>query len=280
MGSIKRHFAHVPYDGDELNIHYRQYNHPHEESETVILLHPSPLSSGFMLPMIELFGQYTHVIALDTPGNGESDPLSGKVEGLSGFTGVLASFLEELNLGSVIIYGNATGAQIAIEFAKAYPEKVSRLLLENVAWFYPEEHDSLFGEYFPSLSPQSDGQHLSLAWSIASSLFCRFPWYEADLDAEDTNIPPKEVIHQTVMDYLKAGNGYDLAYRAALNNERPEQLAMVERPTDIVLWPDSIIYPYCKRLTTASLPENIRIHETATGLDSRLQYLERLIKKE
>ena len=98
-------------------IHYRHQG----QGYPVILLHPSPLSSAFMTPLITAWSANCHCLAWDTPGYGQSDPLPGEDLSLSPYVESLAGFIRTLELEPPVIYGSATGAQIAIEFGKTYP---------------------------------------------------------------------------------------------------------------------------------------------------------------
>jgi len=264
--------------GDTINIKYLKSG---SGNKTLIVLHPSPLSANFMKPFIQLASQAGYqVYAWDAPGYGDSEALPTGGETLQEYTDALAKFMSSLNISSAAIYGNATGAQIAIEFSKAYPDLCDRVLLENAALFTDKERTEFFQHYFPDLSPKEDGSHLTLTWQMVNQLFQYFPWYDTSEQAKLASpIPPIEVIQATFNDYLKAGTGYANAYKAALNNERPEQIQAVTCKTDILLWQSSIIKKYCDRLLDIELPENIKLHQAETGMNARFDKLTELLKQ-
>ncbi|XQW83433.1 alpha/beta fold hydrolase [Thalassotalea piscium] len=267
-----RSFVSIEHQQSKLDIHYRTCG---DKSNTAIfLLHPSPLSSAFMVPLLKAFGQSHFAIAWDAPGYGDSSKLAQANGMLDNYIDCLAKFMDNLNIDKGIIYGNATGAQIAIEFAKKYPDKTVKLVLENVAVFHDDERASMLEQYFPDLTPCADGQHLQHTWKMVNNLFTYFPWYdESDSAKLTTPFPPLEVLQTTFVDYVKAGVNYADAYIAAINNERPEQLIQVAKPTEIVLWQDSIIFRFCQRLLTIDLPDNIQIHQVASGMETRVSKL-------
>lgn len=275
MTAITRHFAHVQLHGKLLNLHYRSCGD--KTAQAVVLLHPSPLSSAFVQPMLQMFGEKHYAVALDTPGNGDSDALEAHNPGLVDFVECLDSFIEALGLGSVILYGNATGAQIAVEYSKAHPQKVSRMILENAAIFEDHEREAFYQHYFPDLTPTECGGHVSQIWNITENLYQRFPWYDSESGlASKLPKPSAAMLNLTAMDYMKAGQSYDRAYKAALENERPEQIKSVTVPTSIILWEDGLIYPYSARLKTVDLPDNITLVEAASGLENRMDALRAL----
>ncbi|NMP30107.1 alpha/beta hydrolase [Thalassotalea sp. M1531] len=276
---ISRHFVKISALNQKINVHYRTAGESHLPK--LIVLHPSPLSSEFMQGIIEQFAAEYHVVAWDLPGYGDSDKLTQSSLSLVDYSNCLATFMEVLGISSAIIYGNATGAQLAIEFAKLFPQKSSKLLLENVAWFYPQERETLLANYFPDLSPKTDGSHLALMWKMANQLYQYFPWYDTSAQAKlSAPMPSQEVIMQTFKGYLKAGERYSDAYIAAINNEDPKQLAAVPIPVDILVWQHSIIYHYCQRLYDVELPENIQIHTESGDLMARYKQLVLLAKNQ
>ena len=124
---------------------------------------------------------------------------------------------KNLGVTEVALYGSATGAQIAIEFAKAYPEKCRQLILDNAAHFTDSERDDIMSRYFPSIEAQADGAHLQTAWTMAHGLFKWFPWYAQDHDhLIHDDEPPTAMVHATALAYLTAGKDYAQAYRRAV----------------------------------------------------------------
>ena len=158
----------------QWQIHYREAG----VGIPIILLHPSPTSSVFMEPLIELFARHGRAIAWDTPGYGQSDKLPCDTEGLDPYVQALNEFITRLGLDRPVIYGSATGAQLAIEYGKAYPKNTRGLILYNAAWFYDSERDAIMESYFPDISPQEDGSHLQLVWKMATQVYRYFPWYD------------------------------------------------------------------------------------------------------
>lgn len=256
-------------------IHYRSQGQGH----SVILLHPSPLSSSFMQPIMNVLSENHRVIAWDTPGYGQSDPLPENDGSLSPYVEALKLFIDELGLKDAVIYGSATGAQIAIEYAKAYPETINGIVLENAAWFFDSEREEILQHYFPEIEPQEDGSHLPFVWKIVNQLYHYFPWFDTSDSARVSCAEiPVSLKHQTLMEYFTAGKDYHLAYRAAFMNERPEQLRGVTIPTHIMRWESSILKKYVDRLDAADLPSNIEMKHADAGIENRFAVLKQSVK--
>lgn len=267
----RRAYADLPSGAGNWQLHYREAG----AGYPVVVLHPSPLSSAFMLPVLECLAGDARVIAWDAPGYGASDPLPGSGDpapegGLGPWVEALAAFIDSLGLEPPVVYGSATGAQIAIEFAKAHPQRTRGLLLENVAWFHADEVEEIMDGYFPDPTPSADGAHLLRLWRMASRSPRYFPWYserpEDDIRGED--LPPA-VAQALFNDHLRAGPGYAAAYRAAFRNEDAERLRAVPVETRIIRWDDGLIRRYSDRLDDASLPGHITMRFAGTGMAAR-----------
>lgn len=91
----------------------------------VVLLHNGVMDARAWDGQIEPFARSHRVVRYDSPGFGRSDPLKQDYRE----TEVLLSLLDERTLGRVALVGNSRGGRIAIDFALAYPERVSTLVL-------------------------------------------------------------------------------------------------------------------------------------------------------
>ncbi|GAB5415120.1 MAG: hypothetical protein Cons2KO_27230 [Congregibacter sp.] len=252
-------------------IHYRETGH---SDVSCVLLHPSPLSSESMIPVMQALSPQMRCVAWDTPGYGMSDPLPHEWSAgdLSPYVHALVAFIKALDLNRPILYGSATGAQIAIEFSKQHPQHCGGLLLENLALFSDEERASMLPAYFPKATPRDDGGHLSALWNMARDSTRYFPWYARGPEAERRSAyPDAQIINMITRDYLLAGSNYDRAYRAAFENESLAQLQAVTISTRIVLWEDGLLGEYGERLASAELPGNMLVRRAPAGMPQRMQ---------
>ncbi len=253
---IKKSYADLPYG----QTHYRTAG----QGEPVVLLHASPMSSAIMAPLINTLAEHSLVISPDTPGYGNSDPLSVDVlnaqDDLTPYAEWLKDFLDTLGFDKVSLYGSATGAQIGVEFARAYPQRLSQLVLDNAADFSQQECDDALEHYFPSIAPKPDGSHLMDVWNIAQSLTKWFPWYAQDDEHKVSDVDlPADIIHTTAMSYLTAGDDYAQAYRRAFVNEKAEYILKVTVPTTIIRAESSIVKKYVDRFDNYQWPDHIKM---------------------
>lgn len=268
MPQLLRHYATL---STGQQIHYLRAG----KGDTLLMLHPSPLSANSLMPLIPTMSALADIVAPDLPGYGHSDPLTTRQTGLTPYVEALKDFLDVIGIAQPVIYGNATGAQLAIVFANSYPERCRGLVLENTALFTDQERADFKQHYFPDLTPHVDGRHLQQVWQIVTGLFTAFPWYsQHQQDQLNMRLPTAATLQAIALDYLQAGSDYARAYIAAMDNEKPEPLLAVPVPTKILLWQDSILFAYSQRLLALPLPEHIECRPVASGFEQRLQALQ------
>jgi pimeloyl-ACP methyl ester carboxylesterase len=105
----------------DMDLHYEVQG----KGEAVVLIHSGGADLRdweFIAPQL---AQTYQVIAFDGRGAGQSPPLLEPAN----FVEDLRQLLDHLNLDRVILVGHSIGGQIATDFALAYPDRVTRLVL-------------------------------------------------------------------------------------------------------------------------------------------------------
>lgn len=116
---------------EDINIAYVDQG---QGSETIIFIH----GLGSYIPAwkknIDALSKDYRCIAIDLPGYGKSskNPHSGL---MSFYAGVIAKFMDKLELKDVTLAGHSMGGQIALVAALEYPQKVKNLILVDPAGF-------------------------------------------------------------------------------------------------------------------------------------------------
>jgi len=263
---IKKYYA----DQIQGQTHYRRSG----SGRPMVLLHASPMSSELMVPLIEVLAKRADVIAPDTPGYGQSNQLPkyllDSTDDLMPYVEWLRNFLDALGLDKIGLYGTATGAQIGIEFARTYPEKLDFLILDNAAHFSDEERQEITSEYFPSLQPKSDGSHLTDAWNMAQGVFTWFPWYRQDDEHRISKTsPPTQAVHATAMAYLTAGVDYAQAYKRAFFNEDANRVIDITVPVRVIRWDASVVKKYADLFDNFEWPDNVQMRACSGDMAER-----------
>jgi len=209
---IKRAFL----DTEDGQIHYRMGG----EGKPLLLLHMNPRSSDEFRELMPMFAQQgRQVIAMDLMGFGDSDK-PPRLYSVADYAKTAIALLDELGIKQTDILGNHTGAFVSGEIAVAYPDRVKKLILCNVAGFSEAGKAELMRRFKEGFVIQPDGSHLMERW-LARSRY----------------IGSAELNHRWVLDDLKCF-GYPLYAVWAVGNyciDAAERFRLIRCPT-LVLW--------------------------------------------
>jgi pimeloyl-ACP methyl ester carboxylesterase len=234
--TVRRAFVDVPFG----QMHYRHAG----SGPTLVLFHASPGSSKQLEPLIALLAKDFHVLAPDTPGNGDSSALPVPAPSISDYTQAMIEFLDALDLDMAHVYGTHTGACLASELALLVPSRVDKLIQDGVVIFSPQEREELIANYARPFEPNLNGTHLMDAFMFCRDQFIFFPWYANDKEhMRDAGLPSPEPLHAWVVEVLKAATTYHLAYRAAFAYPADQRLPLVKQPVLCVAASDDPLGP-------------------------------------
>ncbi len=121
---IRRRYA----DGRYGQVHIRE--NTAVAGVPLVCLHATAYSSRSFGALLEALDGVRHVIAVDTPGYGESDAPPGIVS-IAEYAAAIAEVLPD----RFDLFGYHTGVSIAAEIAIAEPERVERLILMGLPYF-------------------------------------------------------------------------------------------------------------------------------------------------
>jgi pimeloyl-ACP methyl ester carboxylesterase len=250
-GNITRHFVRV---GDR-EVHYRRVG----SGPPFVLFHVSPQNSSFVLPqMMPLAADYT-LIALDTPGYGESDGLGLPAPAMADYADAVAATFDALGIESAPVYGSHTGANVAVELARRSPGHVAGLILDGLSLSTPEVAQDRISRYAPPFTPTSDGAHLAWAWQHTRDQVLFWPWYEPHRANRLTgDVSSAEFIHDVVHAKMSAAD-YWLGYRAAFGHDSRDALRELGVDTYFV---------------TAESDEHTEIERSIEGLPDSVHFVD------
>ena len=247
---IRKRFVAV---GDRL-VHYRTAG----EGPPAVLLHDSPRSSALHLPLIESLSDAFTVIALDTPGYGHSDPLSGGPFEIADFSRALGEALDALGVRRAGFYAFHTGSKILLDFAIRCPERVSVAILDGLSIPLGGPDASHIARYMRPFLLDEDGAYVAREWTRLRDSSRWFPWFDRRTQTRIAGSPQTpEQLHQSFLDYFNSGPHYSDAYRAAMFYEAAPQLAHLRAPTVIMARSDDVLYSHLDRLP--DLPDCCRV---------------------
>ena len=116
----------------DIELHFTEQG----SGEPLVLLHGNGEDSSYFVNQIEAFKGSFRVLALDTRGHGKS-PRGTAPFTLEQFRDDLDAFLVAHGIGQAHLLGFSDGANIALLYALAHPEKVKSLVL-NGGNLFPE----------------------------------------------------------------------------------------------------------------------------------------------
>jgi len=197
----------------------------------VLLLHQSPLSSRDVLPMLGRLSATHTCIAPDTPGYGLSDPLPAGA-GMEAFAAAVIELADKLGLEQFAVYGLHTGAMIGLAVALHFPERVTVVAANGCLALSAAAREDMLARYLPAFNPTWDGAHLAWLWARLREQTLFFPWYRGEADCRMAyDVPSPAHLQAAALEFLRAGDHYRTAYRAALAFDAADALRRLKVPT-------------------------------------------------
>lgn len=223
--AIKRGFADV--EGGQ--IHYRTAG---AGGTPLVLIHASPGSAKSLEPLMAALAPSRRVIAPDTMGNGDSTGAMPEQPEIPFFAQRALQALDALGIERFDLYGTHTGGSIAAEIAIQAPNRVRKLILDGIGLYPDDLQAELLSRYAPAMQPDLHGAHMNWAWHFVRDTYMFWPWYATDAaHRRSIGLPPPEMLHDKVLDVLKAIGTYHLSYRAAFRYDKREQFKRLAVPT-------------------------------------------------
>ncbi len=253
--------AYVEVDG--RLVHFRHAG----SGSPILLVHQSPKSSAEFDALIQRWAMTNLVIAPDTPGFGQSDPLADAEPDVTDFAEALIGFLDALKIAEIAVYGFHSGAVFAVEAAKIAPNRFTAVACNGYAVWTDDEIRAFGEKYLPPFTPQAYGEHLTWLWARMREQRFFFPWYDVT-DAHRMKLPAAspDHLHANAMDMLYARDNYRIGYGAVVRAKRDVPTDDRAVPTLIVSFEGDPLQAHLTRL--GKLPHNWRIEACATQADT------------
>lgn len=113
-------------------IFYRVYGEEHAGPPLVLVMGYGGCMFAWPLQFVARLAEQFKVIIFDNRGTGRSAPLPPGIDlRMHHFAGDLKELLEHLNEPLANLFGYSMGGCVALEFAKMFPEKVNKLILQS-----------------------------------------------------------------------------------------------------------------------------------------------------
>lgn len=264
-GPIRRGFVRV---GGRA-VHYRVAG----TGPTVILLHDSPRSSRLHVETMRRLSGRFRVIALDTPGYGNSDPLDGPEPGIPDFAEALGEAIDALGLAGAPLYATHTSAKIALHYA-AGGGRPSRLVLDGIAIPTAAPDEAFIARYMRPFTIDATGAYLAAEWTRLRDMLRWFPWFDARAETRmPIDTPSDDWIAAYALDLFSAGGAYSSAYAAAMRYDPRPALRDVSVPTLIGARRDDVLFAALDRVPSDN--PALTVERLEADRDAWLAWIER-----
>ena len=166
---IERKFVPGPFG----QVHIRVANPEGETSRTpLVLFHPTPYSGDYFTAFMENLSKDRQVIAIDTPGYGDSDA-PDSLPTIRDYAESASAALEGLGFKrdgdlKIDVLGYHTGSLIAAELALIRPQLVRRIVLPGLPFFTGEGRKEAYDRNAKPDVIVKDGSHLIKKWEFST----------------------------------------------------------------------------------------------------------------
>lgn len=225
----------------------------------MLLLHGSPESGSALHSVAAALEDRFDVIAIDTPGNGLSEPLAEPEPDSEAFARHALAALDAFGIERAGLYGFHTGAGTAMSATLIAPERISALALDGYAVWTDAEREALLRDYCVVYEPVWDGSYLARIWARLEEQLIFFPWHDRRLAARmDLPPTPMETRLRRLRDWLTAWDRYPNAYLSAFRRQGEIGPDRTEVPTLIGAMARDPLDAHLDRLTNVATSVRLR----------------------
>jgi pimeloyl-ACP methyl ester carboxylesterase len=215
-------------------IHYTTWGEAGKPA--LVLLPQSANSAAMFADFAEILRDEFHLIAIEYPGSGWSEPLAGKIS-FGDIAAVCIEVLDHLGVTRAAFYGHHTGNKIAASIAAAYPDRTSHLIFVGQSHSIVasnEQRSGTVGRLRRKLLESEDAREAALVqWS---DLFNRInaKWWNEKVVRDIANDTRRAFVARKVADELLSAMSMPALYTANFAHDLEKDLRAVAAPTLII----------------------------------------------
>jgi|SRR6185312_3324300 len=135
-----------------IRLHYLDWGSP--DKPPFIMLHGIGRVAHQFDHLAPAFAPGYHVIAIDMRGHGDSGWSPEGAYVVEDYVKDLEAFVDKLNLRSLTLLGNSTGGRVVQVYAGLHPERMSRLIVEDVG---PERTNEIASAFTRQVQAEANG---------------------------------------------------------------------------------------------------------------------------
>lgn len=165
----------VPQDGMRIEVaDTRLHVVDRGKGPAVVLIHGlMGQMRNFSPELVEALVKEHRVILLDRPGSGYSDPLPAGANGIAEQADVIATLIEQMDLGAPVVVGHSLCGAVALSLALDHPTKVGALALVAPATRPRRETPSAFKAIASGFEPIRRALSVTFATPLGLIVFDR-----------------------------------------------------------------------------------------------------------
>jgi len=159
-------------DGEPLRMAYMDVAPAKPNGQTVVLLHGRNFPSSYWAPVIRTLGNAGYrVVVPDQIGFGKSSKPAGELH-FDTLARNTVALLDHLHIAKADIVAHSLGGMLAVRIARAYPDRVSRLVLtapiglEDYRQYVPPVPTEKILESEDKLTPEGYRKQLETNYSL------------------------------------------------------------------------------------------------------------------
>lgn len=258
--NITRHYLTITDTDGPRRVHYRRCG----SGPTLLMVHQSPRSSSEYEALMLKWGAHFTCIAPDTPGFGQSDPLTDVAPEIEDFADALVAFAEAVGITSILGYGFHSGGIMLVTAMRRHMARFTGLAIGGYAVWNDAERAKIGPPYIPPNPPTAYGEHLVWLWNRILEQSWYFPWFEP-ADANRMAVAHADVarIDVIIQDMLNSGDAYRFGYGAVLRAGRDILPAnAITPPVRITAYAGDPLAQHLSRITDT--PANWEAYAVAT----------------
>lgn len=222
---MKRGYA----DTSQGQVHYRTAG----EGAPLVLLHATPRSSRIFERLVALLGRQYRVVALDTLGFGNSDPLPPGAS-MDDLARMVVEAMDAIGLQKASILGYHTGNKIAAAVGASHPRRVDKLLLVGMSHSLVVDRSSreaAIHALVDGVLDQPGPAEMLRRWAAVYSDVSQTWWKPDMVGKAGLAMDDLGELEREVLDKIQARQSVDPVYRANFAFDFAAALAKIERPT-------------------------------------------------
>ncbi|WP_170961065.1 alpha/beta fold hydrolase [Bacillus cereus] len=238
-----------------LDVHY--YELGNNTKPTIVCLHGLGNSGAVFSELAEYLEDDFHILSFDNPGHGRTAPFVNENGYLfSNIAKWYNNVFQQVLKAPFYILGHSWGADIALHYAKMYPEKIKGIILLDGGYTFPDfQEDMTFSKVYDGWNDYMEN----------SSVFDT--WHDVIGEYKQYTERWNEKIEQMVQTLFNKKEKYELI------NSKFTVLSII-----IAFFKESFTttYPYIKSpliLIHATLPEDLN-NARRTGINKLKQHIE------